>query len=138
MIDESKSAAKELVQLFSWLREAAWPLWLERGVDWARRGFHEELDLSNLRCEVDFRRLRVAARQVFVFAEAHKAGLAGAAEAVEIGVDFLLRHARGEEALSVVLCAGSFSIIRPRTYRQTGWRTEFWPRTTRAAVASML
>ena len=40
--------------------------------------------------------------------------------------------------LSVILCAGSFSIIRPRTYRRIGWRTGSWPRTTRAAVASIL
>ena len=40
--------------------------------------------------------------------------------------------------LSVILCAGSFSIIRPRTYRRIGWRIGFWPRTTRAAVASIL
>ncbi|MCA3339446.1 MAG: AGE family epimerase/isomerase [Roseomonas sp.] len=97
MIDEGRSTGNELVHLFNWLRDAAWPLWLEHGVDWAKRGFHEELDLSNLRCEVDSRRLRVAARQVFVFSEAHRASLPGAAEAVEIGVDFLLRHARGED-----------------------------------------
>ena len=42
------------------------------------------------------------------------------------------------EALSVILCAGSVSIIRPRTYRRIGWRTGSWPRTTRAAVASSL
>ncbi len=41
-------------------------------------------------------------------------------------------------ALSVILCARSVSFIRPRTYRRIGWRTGFWPRTTRAAVASML
>ena len=40
--------------------------------------------------------------------------------------------------LSVILCAGSVSFIRPRTYRRIGWRIGFWPRTTRAAVASML
>ena len=66
-------------------------------MDWKKRGFHEELALRNLRCEVGFRRLRVAARQVLVFSEAHRSGLPGAAEAVEIGVDFLLRHALGED-----------------------------------------
>ena len=44
----------------------------------------------------------------------------------------------GQGGLSVILCAGSFSIIRPRTYRRIGWRIGFWPRTTRAAVASIL
>jgi mannose-6-phosphate isomerase len=97
MIDEGKGTATEPASVVNWLCDAAWPLWLQHGVDRARRGFHEELDLRNLRCEADFRRLRVAARQVFVFSEAHRVGLPGAAEAVEIGVDFLLRHARGED-----------------------------------------
>ena len=41
-------------------------------------------------------------------------------------------------ALSVILCARSVLCIRPRTYRRTGWRIVFWPRTIRAAVASIL
>jgi NAD(P)-dependent dehydrogenase (short-subunit alcohol dehydrogenase family) len=44
----------------------------------------------------------------------------------------------GQSALSVILCAGSVLCIRPRTYRRIGWRIGFWPRTTRAAVASIL
>ncbi|MCA4920288.1 MAG: AGE family epimerase/isomerase [Roseomonas sp.] len=97
MIDDDRGVTKALADVFSWLWDSAWPLWLEHGVDRTRRGFHEELDLRNLRCGADFRRLRVAARQVFVFSAAHRAGLPGAAEAVDIGVDFLLRHARGED-----------------------------------------
>ena len=78
----------------TWLRDHSWPLWLEKGVDWPRGGFHESLELDGPRCTADFRRLRVAARQVYVFAEAHAAGLPRAAEAVELGVDFLRRRAR--------------------------------------------
>ena len=97
MIDEGRGAAKALADAVNWLSHVAWPLWLEHGVDRTRRGFHEEIDLRHLRCESGFRRLRVVARQIVVFSEAHRAGLPGAAEAVEIGVDFLLRHARGED-----------------------------------------
>ncbi|HEY8610740.1 MAG TPA: AGE family epimerase/isomerase [Roseomonas sp.] len=84
----------ELDQAWTWLRDTTWPLWLEHGVDWPRRGFHESLALDGLRCPAPFRRLRVVARQVFVFAEAHAAGLPRAAEAVELGVDFLRNRAR--------------------------------------------
>lgn len=84
----------EPAALVSWLREAAWPLWLEHGVDWARGGFHESLDLATLRSPAQFRRLRVVARQVYVFAEAQEHGIARAAEAVELGIAFLRERAR--------------------------------------------
>lgn len=97
MIDVGSDATGSLAKWVGWLRHAAWPLWLEHGVDRTRRSFHEALDLQTLECPTDFHRLRVAARQIFVFSEAHRAGLRGAAEAVEIGVDFLLHCALGED-----------------------------------------
>jgi mannose-6-phosphate isomerase len=72
-------------------------LWLAHGVDWRRGGFFEALDLETKTCAADFRRLRVVARQVYVFSEAHRAGLAGAAEAVQLGLRFLGRHAAHPE-----------------------------------------
>ena len=77
-----------------WLRESAWPLWLEHGVDWRRRAFHEHLDHETLACRADFRRLRVAARQTYVFAKAAASGVDGAGEAVKLGLDFLRGPAR--------------------------------------------
>lgn len=79
--------------LMQWLEGAAWPLWLAHGVDWRARAFHESLTLDTLRCRADYRRLRVVARQVYVFAQAHRHGLPRAAEAVELGIDFLRRRA---------------------------------------------
>lgn len=70
-IETVRGASREAV---SWLRHAAWPTWLEHGVDWNRRGFHEALDFATLACP-GLRRLRVAARQVFVFAKAARARL---------------------------------------------------------------
>lgn len=77
-----------------WLRQQAWPLWLEHGIDRARGGFHEQLDPVTLSCNADFRRLRVAARQIWTFSHAARQGVAGAAEAVAMGLEFLARHAR--------------------------------------------
>jgi mannose-6-phosphate isomerase len=88
------SALRASQDAVTWLRDAAWPLWLEHGVDWTYRGFHESLSLNTLRSPSNFRRLRVAARQVFVFAEAYSAGLTRAAEAVELGMAFLRDRAR--------------------------------------------
>jgi mannose/cellobiose epimerase-like protein (N-acyl-D-glucosamine 2-epimerase family) len=80
----------ELARLSSWLRDEVWPLWLEHGVDWKRRGFHEHLGHESLACTADFRRLRVAARQVYSFSEAALCGVPRAREAVQLGVEFLV------------------------------------------------
>jgi mannose-6-phosphate isomerase len=77
-----------------WLKDCAWPLWLERGVDWERRAFLEHLDLATLDCQAAFRRLRVAARQTYVFAKAAAYGVPYAAEAVALGLEFLCGPAR--------------------------------------------
>jgi mannose-6-phosphate isomerase len=85
--------AQEVAALQAWLQEAAWPLWLAHGLDRERGGFFEALDLRAHRCAAPFRRLRVVARQIFVFSNAHRCGVAGAASAVQIGLDFLANHA---------------------------------------------
>lgn len=77
-----------------WLTGHAWPLWLSHGVDWKRRAFHEHLDCASLRCGASFRRLRVAARQTYVFAKAALYGVPQAAEAVALGLAFLRGPAR--------------------------------------------
>ncbi len=76
-----------------WLTDHAWPLWLTHGVDWERRAFHEHLD-GALRCGAAFRRLRVAARQTYVFSKAAQHGVPRAAEAVALGLEFLRGPAR--------------------------------------------
>ena len=81
-----------------WLREQALPLWLEFGVDRDLGGYFDALDQKHLRNCVPFKRLRVTARQIYVFVEAALHGQTGAIEAVEHGLDFLLtklRHPAG-------------------------------------------
>ncbi len=75
----------------AWLRRSAWPLWLARGIDRQRRGFHEWLDPARLDCDAGHRRLRVAARQTWTFAQAAREGVAVAEEAVAIGLAMLDR-----------------------------------------------
>jgi mannose-6-phosphate isomerase len=82
-----------LTNLRRWLLESAIPLWLEHGVDRAAAAFVEELTPEGYTCGVVYRRLRVAARQTYVFARAHQAGVAGADEAVALGVAFLRERA---------------------------------------------
>jgi mannose-6-phosphate isomerase len=71
----------------------ALPLWLRHGIDHAAGGFHEALAPDGYACDSSFRRLRVVTRQIYVFSQAHRAGLPGAAAAVALGLDFLARHA---------------------------------------------
>src|ERR1700680_135060 len=94
IVDRGGSAALAGPAGLNWLRGHAWPLWLERGVDWKRRAFLEHLDLASLECRAPFRRLRVAARQTFVFSKAAAHGVAGAVEAVALGLEFLRGPAR--------------------------------------------
>jgi mannose/cellobiose epimerase-like protein (N-acyl-D-glucosamine 2-epimerase family) len=77
-----------------WLTDQAWPLWLAHGVDWQRRAFHEHLDCASLQCRASFRRLRVAARQTYVFSRAARHGVPQAAEAAVLGLEFLRGPAR--------------------------------------------
>ncbi len=79
--------------LRAWLLTRALPLWLEHGVDNEAGGFHEALTHQGYACDTPFRRLRVAARQTYVFALAHQAGVAGADAAVALGLHFLQTHA---------------------------------------------
>ncbi len=95
--DDAAALAAELAALRLWLSGAALPLWLEHGIDRARGGFFEALDLHTYRCAAPFRRLRVVARQIVVFSQAHALGLAGAADAVALGLAFLERHAAQDD-----------------------------------------
>jgi mannose/cellobiose epimerase-like protein (N-acyl-D-glucosamine 2-epimerase family) len=91
---EADIAAERAKRAILWLRESAWPLWLEHGVDWRKRAFHEHLRLDSLDCTASFRRLRVAARQTYVFSKAAGHGVPRAKEAVELGLGFLRGPAR--------------------------------------------
>ncbi len=54
----------------SWMFERALPHWHEQGVDRARGGFTERLTISGVPDGVDFKRIRVQARQIYVFSHA--------------------------------------------------------------------
>lgn len=76
-----------------WLRDDALPLWSDMGVD-RGLGFVERLGWDGRPDLLAAKRIRVQARQIYVFSHAAIVGLApnGVAVATE-GVDFLFRHA---------------------------------------------
>ncbi len=81
-----KTASAELSR---WLRSSALPLWWSAGADHERSGFFELLDSDG--CAVPAsRRLRVQARQIYVFAQAGLSDWNGPWKtAVRSGLDFL-------------------------------------------------
>lgn len=82
----------------TWLFDAALPLWAEHGCNPAG-GFFDCLD-DDLRPAGEVMRLRVQARQVFVFAQAAKLGWRGPWRAmVRHGLDFLLGVATLEDGV---------------------------------------
>ena len=93
MADDAAVLAEKLAGLRRWLLTACLPLWLSHGIDHARGGFFEALDLQTHRCAAPFRRLRVVARQIVVFSQAAALGLPGAEAAVHLGLRFLESHA---------------------------------------------
>jgi len=83
--------------LRSWLLGPTATLWLDCGIDRAGGGFFDQLSFSSARNACDFKRLRVCARQIFVFAQLAEWGVGGTHEAVLHGLDFLLGRLRHPE-----------------------------------------
>jgi len=73
--------------------DAALPLWGTAGVDRARGGFFEELDLSGRPTAVPFKRTRAMCRQVYVFSHAAMLGWAPGADLSAMGYEYLVAKA---------------------------------------------
>jgi mannose-6-phosphate isomerase len=85
-------------RLQRWLFDDALPLWLEKGADPAG-GFHDRLNLDATPAPAP-RRLRVQARQVFVYALASRLGWSGeAAAAAERGLDVVIAARQGADGI---------------------------------------
>ena len=77
--------------------EKALPFWAVAGRDRAGFGFVEHLNLSARPADVPYKRVRVQARQIYVFSHADILGYPGARDAARDGYEFLVRHARGAD-----------------------------------------
>ena len=75
----------------SWLGNCALPFWSEGGVD-GEYGFVEHLTLAGAPADVTYKRLRVQARQVFVFSEASRSGFEPGLSAAGNGWRYMRRH----------------------------------------------
>ncbi len=86
------------MNLVSWMREYALPLWASRGVDSKNGGFTEELSPNGTPSDPGFKRVRVQGRQLFSFATAALLKWHPDAAAIaERGFDFIQRHCQTGE-----------------------------------------
>lgn len=106
-------------RLKTWLFDHALPLWSDVGIDRLRGGFAERLDLTGRAIEGP-RRVRVAARQIWVFATAGKLGWNGPwREAVAHGVRALDAYARPDGLYGILADAeGRLVDDTPAPYEQ--------------------
>lgn len=90
--------AAALKRLASWFREEALPLWAARGYDHERGGFYEALDYAGQPVRAAPRRVRVQARQIYVFSNAARLGWHDEAERLaRAGFEYFLKTACPDE-----------------------------------------
>jgi len=135
----------------SWMRALLWqhalPLWWRKGADHLRGGYHEALSFD-LRPQGSVKRLRLQARQVFVYAQAGRLGWDGPwREAMLHGLGFLLeRYFRadglmrtavdGDSADEVDLYDQAFALLAfASAYRSTA--SDFWKIRAEALLDAM-
>lgn len=95
----AKALARRGREAREWLMEACFPLWAGRGTQGC--GFLEALDLQHKPIETPIARVRVQARQTYVFATAHQMGWRPqqAADLVHLGMDVMEQVCRRADGL---------------------------------------
>lgn len=99
----------------NWLIEQALPLWSSAGFDVEGGGFVERLDLDGRPDNAAVKRVRVQARQIYVYSHAHILGLwSGGAELAMRAFDFVMRHARHPDGCFAHLIDRRGTIVDPK------------------------
>ena len=74
----------------NWFHNQAIPLWYDKGIDWKRGGVYELLNFNDLSCAVEYKRVRVLTRQIYVFCSAYRSGDHYVKPAISHSLDFLI------------------------------------------------
>ena len=108
-------------QIHAWLCEQALPLWSNAGLDADAGGFFDNLTLDGAAIADAPKRVRVQARQIYVFSHAHLLGWTPAAgqiaplDAATSGFDFMIRHYWRDDPGGFVYAAGpDGAVVDPR------------------------
>ena len=96
----------------TWLFDHALPLWAQKGVDQAKGGFYERLNLDGTPDDIN-RRTRVAARQVYSYALAKRMGYKGVSDAViDQGLAWLSGPAKSPEGMVYAVLSPTGEVVR--------------------------
>lgn len=76
-----------------WLFEEAAPFWARVGLDTAQGGYHETLDFAGAPGVSGIKRVRVVARQIYVYSHAEMLGFADGTRVADHGMRFLTAQA---------------------------------------------
>jgi N-acylglucosamine 2-epimerase/mannose-6-phosphate isomerase len=88
-----KPPKHDLSDVTDWVFNQALPLWCKVGQDKPGLGFFEQIALDGTALDPGFKRMRVQARQVYVFCHAAELGWNGpAVEAARNGIEFILKY----------------------------------------------
>lgn len=88
-----KSLIDTAARFCDWMRDAALPVWAERGWDGEQGGFHERFNLDGTPDAEAVRRVRSQARQVYVYAHAHELGWFDGKDIALTGFEYLVDKA---------------------------------------------
>jgi len=90
-MDSAAPALRQRIE--DYLFRGLLPLWAEQGWDHARGGFHERLEADHSPSPLDYRRLTVVGRQLYVFSEAARSTPEPAfANLAHSAYDYLVKH----------------------------------------------
>ncbi|MEM1388438.1 MAG: AGE family epimerase/isomerase [Pseudomonadota bacterium] len=109
----SSDASQASIERFvSWVQTKALPFWAETGLC-PDGGVVERLDLNGYPERPGFKRVRVHARQAYVFSHAHVMGLPGMYAPAQQAISFLLAHGRDDQGGWVVKMGERGGIVDP-------------------------
>jgi mannose/cellobiose epimerase-like protein (N-acyl-D-glucosamine 2-epimerase family) len=91
----------------------ALPFWAKAGRDAAGLGFHEHLTPQAHAAEIPYKRLRVQARQVYVFSQAALLGWPDGLEAARHGYEFMTARARQQDGGWARMLARNGDVLDP-------------------------
>lgn len=92
----ARRTAEALERYDTWMRTQALPLWSTTGIS-PEGGSVERLTLAGARDRAGFKRLRVQARQIYVFSHAHLMGMPSMLAPARAAYDFMVAHGRSPE-----------------------------------------
>ncbi|MBN8832597.1 MAG: AGE family epimerase/isomerase [Sphingomonadales bacterium] len=103
------------MDIFNWLCEPALRGITQRGIGVDVPGYVERFGWDGSRLDPGFKRVRVTARQCYVFSHAAIGGMEGALEAARMGADLLLQRGIRDDGQFVSRFASDGTVLDPAT-----------------------